>query len=100
MSQLNMDDPLLKKGGSPSLPAAAISALHEGNKIEAIKIVREERNIGLKEAKDAVDAFVRSQPSLQSSVEAAQSGANRSVLLWIVGVVVIALLAYFLLKKA
>lgn len=100
MSQSNTGDPLLKKDGNPSLSAAAMSALHEGNKIKAIKIVREERNIGLKEAKDAVEAFVRSQPSLQSSFEAARSGANRNALLWIVGVVVIALLAYFLLRKA
>ena len=36
-----------------SLPPAAIEALRRGNKIEAIKIVRVERNLGLKEARAA-----------------------------------------------
>ena len=100
MSPSNIDNPLLNKNIGPALSAAAISALHQGDKIEAIKIVREERNIGLKEAKDAVDAFVRSQPSLQSSFAAAQSGAKRTALLWLAGIVVVAVLAYFFLNKA
>jgi ribosomal protein L7/L12 len=37
------------------LPETAIAALHLGNKIEAIRIVRESSGIGLKEAKDLVD---------------------------------------------
>lgn len=96
LSQFNTDNPFLNKNDSPALSAAAISALHQGNKIEAIKIVRVERNIGLKEAKDAVDAFVRSQPALQSTFAAAQSGATRKALAWIVGIVVVALIVYSL----
>jgi hypothetical protein len=37
----------------PPLSPPAIAALHKGNKIAGIKIVRQELNIGLKEAKDA-----------------------------------------------
>ncbi len=79
---------------APSLSSAAIAALHQGNKIEAIKIVREQRNIGLKEAKDAVDDYVRSQPVLQSSLAAAQSVAKRKALFWLVALIVLALIAY------
>jgi hypothetical protein len=32
--------------------------------VEAIKVVRQERNIGLKEAKAAVDVYVRMHPEL------------------------------------
>ena len=85
-------------GATPPLSTAAISALHRGNKIEAIKIVREELNIGLKEAKDAVDDYVRSQPALQSSFAAAQSEAKRSALRWL-ALIVLALLAYYFLAK-
>jgi len=81
------------------LSTAAISALHLGNKIEAIKIVREERNIGLKEAKDAVEDYVRSQPALQSSLAAAQTEAKRSALLWFAALIGLALLAYYFLTK-
>ena len=36
-------------------PAAAEAALLKGNKIEAIKIVRKDRGVDLKEAKDLVE---------------------------------------------
>lgn len=51
----------------PSLPAAAIEALQSGNMIEAIKITREKLGLGLKEAKDAVDAYQAGARSSQSS---------------------------------
>lgn len=44
---------------SSDLPKAAIEALRQGNVIEAIKIVRQERNIGLKEAKEQVVTYYR-----------------------------------------
>jgi ribosomal protein L7/L12 len=40
------------------LPEEAIAALGAGNKIEAIKIVREATGLGLKEAKEAVERYV------------------------------------------
>lgn len=40
---------------STDLPPAAVAALIKGQKIEAIKILREERRIGLKEAKESVE---------------------------------------------
>lgn len=50
------------------LPPGAVGALRNGNKIEAIKIVRLERNLGLKEAKDLVDDYVRRDPGLKRSL--------------------------------
>ena len=41
--------------------------------IAAIKVVRVERKLGLKEAKDLVDAYIRSQPSLRQKMEQAQA---------------------------
>lgn len=40
---------------------AVIAAVDSGNKIEAIKILREETGLGLAEAKDVVDALVRAR---------------------------------------
>jgi len=40
-------------------PAEVVAARDSGNKIEAIKLLREETGLGLKEAKDAIDALVR-----------------------------------------
>jgi ribosomal protein L7/L12 len=42
-----------------SLPAEVKDALEKGNKIEAIKRMREARGVGLKQAKDAVEAAHR-----------------------------------------
>jgi hypothetical protein len=60
----------------PPLPVAAISALRRGNKIEAIKILREVQNIGLAEAKDAIENYIQSQPSLKSSLRDSQAEAT------------------------
>ena len=57
---------------SSTLPNAAVEMLWRGDVIAAIKLVRVERNLGLKEAKDLVDAYIRSQPSLRQKLEQAQ----------------------------
>lgn len=52
------------RAGAPSgLPPAALGALREGNKIEAIKLTRQHTGLGLKEAKDLVDAHERTMPA-------------------------------------
>jgi hypothetical protein len=58
---------------SSTLPNAAVEMLWRGDVIAAIKVVRAERNLGLKEAKDLVDAYIRSQPSLRQKMEQAQA---------------------------
>lgn len=42
-----------------SLPGEAMDALRRGNKIEAIKLVREALGIGLKDAKELVESVQR-----------------------------------------
>lgn len=85
-------------GGVAPLSPAALAALHQGNKIEAIKIVRQERNLGLKEAKDAVDEYVRSQPSLEATLSRAQVKARNHLLLWGAALAAIVALACVFLK--
>jgi ribosomal protein L7/L12 len=61
------------------LPPGAAAALARGELIQAIKIVRETAGLGLKEAKDAVEAYAahpdagkRSTPALGMKAEAAR----------------------------
>jgi hypothetical protein len=68
---------------SPSFPATAIPALEQGQTIEAIKIVREQRGLGLKESKDLVDAYLKTRPDLQRRLQAAQSEAWRGFVRWL-----------------
>lgn len=48
---------------TPDLPADVISAIQANQKIEAIKLLREARDLGLKEAKHAVEAYARANPN-------------------------------------
>ena len=62
-----------------NLPEAAVTALMQGNKIAAIKIVRQVRGIDLKDAKDTVDEYVRSRPELEQKFKAANEQAKATL---------------------
>jgi ribosomal protein L7/L12 len=49
----------VRPGGTPPSPATIDALLRAGQKIEAIKQYRAMHGVGLKEAKDAVDARAR-----------------------------------------
>jgi ribosomal protein L7/L12 len=79
------------------IPQAAVSALWRGNAIEAIRLVRQEQHIGLKEAKDQVDAYLRSQPILKKKMEQVQADSREGLLRWLVFLLAGgSVLAYFL----
>lgn len=63
----------IESAKSSTLSNAAVELLWLGDVIGTIKVVRQERNLGLKEAKDLVDAYIRSQPSLRQKLEQAQA---------------------------
>ena len=72
-----------------------LAAVDNGNKIEAIKRLREETGLGLKEAKDAIDALARDRrgvtpPSARMPEEGGAGGAVRLVVL-----IVALLVVYF-----
>jgi hypothetical protein len=67
--------------GRESLPVAAIAALQEGNKILAIKIVREHTRLGLKEAHDLVSAHIASRPELREQFGEMAERGRRGCLL-------------------
>lgn len=67
---------------TPDLPQDVIDAIRANRKIEAIKRLRVARGIGLKEAKHAVEAFVRANPHLlDTPPPRSESGIGRLVLL-------------------
>ena len=76
-------------------PAAAEAALLKGNKIEAIKIVREQRGVDLKGAKDIVEQHVAAHPGLQMQIDSAQAASRQGFLPWLMAVIIIAGLVYY-----
>lgn len=80
------------------LPSTVQEALHRGNKIEAIKRLREHDGIGLKEAKDAVEAFERDMPGMvgaHSPGEVSRAGGR----IWLAVVAVLVAVVVFLLLR-
>jgi len=84
---------------SRPLPPAAVAALSNGNKIEAIKIVRQEWGSDLKDAKDAVDAYVRTQPALAATVQEASSNSVLGCITWLLVVALVGIAAYYFLRS-
>jgi len=83
-----------------TLPPDAIAALNKGDKIEAIKIVRVARHIGLKQSKDLVETYLATQPALQRKIEMKQAETRRGCLIWIVSLTLIAVaVVYYLFLK-
>ncbi len=90
-----------KSRRSPDLPKAAVDALWQGNVIEAIKVVRLEHNLGLKEAKEQVDAYIGSQPALKKKLDQVLATAKTRMVRWLIGFLVLAAgIAYFLIQGA
>lgn len=75
------------------LPAAVVAAIQQGRKIDAIKLLRAETGLGLKESKEAVDAYVQRHPTLAAQM-GPQAGSTLGRLV-LVGVVVAAAIAAY-----
>jgi len=72
---------------SGSLPPAALQALQQGRMIEAIKIVRTEHHLGLKQAKERVEQYMQQHPELlrQSRVAQTQQQGGVQWVIWVLG---------------
>lgn len=78
------------------LPVEVINALSSDRKIEAIKLLRGEWKLDLKEAKDIVDQHIASDPFLKDKL---QREGNNAYLPLIIFLIFIAGGIYFLLQN-
>jgi len=79
-----------------SLPPEVAAAMKQGNKIEAIRMLREKTGLGLKEAKEAVESIQTDTSSLRAPGEVARSGIG----MWLVAALVaVAVLAYVVFRR-
>lgn len=78
------------------MPIEAINALQKGSKIEAIRFIREENKMGLKDAKDFVEQYIRDNPSIQSQLAARQRESLQGFRWLIISILVIGLTYYYL----
>ena len=78
----------LRRGSE--LPKAAVEALRRGDLIEAIKMVRQERNVGFKEAKEVVESYIASQPAIKKKMDKVLVTAQQKFVRWMIGFLVLA----------
>ncbi len=79
------------------LPPLAVRALMKGQKIEAIKLMREERGVELTEAKEVVEEYIRSDPLIQIELKHVQR--NSSGFGWILLLIGLGTLAWYFLAN-
>lgn len=92
--------PIANPPGSVQIPLQAVSALHQGSLINAIKRTREATGLGLKDAKDAVEAYLAAHPNTDQQFRAAGGGRRRPPLVMaIAGLVLIAAAVYWWLSR-
>ena len=75
-----------------NFPPDVREAIHANRKIEAIKLLREHNGMGLKEAKDAVEAYIRDNRQLIP--EKTASGANLCRLIIVLLIIIAVLVLY------
>jgi len=73
------------------LPADVRDAVHANRKIEAIKLLREQQSVGLKEAKEIVDAYIGENHHLVGDQRSGrESGIGRILMIVIAGGIIYA----------
>ena len=81
-----------------SLPPEAIAALESGNKVEAIKCIRADNNLSLKEANDHIEAYLEQTPAVNDQLR--ESKARKiSDMGWLIIAVVVVGIYYFIVGK-
>jgi hypothetical protein len=65
------------------IPLEAVTLLNEGQMVQAIKVVRQAEGLGLKAAKDRVDAYLSREPLLRAQLEMQMRAAGRKVFFWV-----------------
>lgn len=71
---------------SNELPVVVVAAMQRGAKIEAIKFLRDQRNIGLKEAKDLVESAFPQKSRAEGNHPVVDKPRPVSIVWWIAGV--------------
>ena len=85
--------------GFQTLPPDVTAALQRGEKIEAIRLMREQTGLGLKEAKEAVDNHGGMPMSGLNGLSPGQVGDTGSGIWWVVGLILVCLVGYMILRR-
>jgi ribosomal protein L7/L12 len=76
------------------------SALQQGNKLEAIRLYREQKGVELKEAKDAIEAMLEGQQITASGLSPGEVKSSAGLMWFAVALVVGVVAAYFYFRQS
>lgn len=80
---------------SIAMSKKVIEAIISGRKIQAIKLLREEKGFGLKEAKEAVDAYIDNNADIKEAFNANQASGSSIGRAIKVAIIIIVLLVLY-----
>ena len=81
------------------LPLEVIAALQRNEKIEAVRLMREQTGLGLKEAKEAVEAYERARAPAIGELSPGQVSDTGSAVWRVVTVLLVCLALYLVLRR-
>ncbi len=81
-------------------PPPVVAALQRGDKIEAIKLLREHTGLGLKEAINAVHSFLVGTGAMTSNLSPGEIPRSGNALWWITALIIASAGAWYLFKTA
>jgi ribosomal protein L7/L12 len=90
--------PTFSAATAQSLPPDVVDALQKGQKIEAIRRMREQTGLGLKESKDAVDRYQQMYHP-PDGLSPGQVGDTGSGLWWVVVLVLVCVVGFLVLRR-
>lgn len=91
--------PTFSAGFGGTLPPDVLEALEMGRKIEAVRLMREQTGLGLKESKEAVDAYQQLHLPAAGGLSPGQVGDTGSGIWWVVALALVCLAIYFVLRR-
>ncbi len=80
------------------LPVNVADALRRGNKIEAIKLLRQQTGLGLKEAKDAIEASDEGRVTNTNTLAPGEVPRSSRRLWLVVALIAAAIVIYYALR--
>ena len=82
---------------SARMPSNAVSALHAGRYVDAVKHYRQHNRTGLKDAKEAVDRYLNENPSVKQQFKNAASAHGIPILgiIWLCAFIVLCVSGYY-----
>lgn len=83
---------------SDPLPPDVLNALERGNKIEAIKLLRQKTGLGLKESKDLIDAAAPQVVKAKQTLAPGEEPASGGRLWWWVALVATGVAVYYVVR--